>query len=139
MSPVDVAPEVARVLELEATLENLGGDPELLQEILDFFLEMAPQQLDDLQAAVEAGDVAAVDLQAHSMKGGAANVGAVRVSAAARDLEMLAKGGGLDGASRALRAAARGIRGIAGRGTPHRLECGELKTRRDHAQNRRAP
>jgi len=99
MAPVDVAPEIARVLDLGGTLENLGRDPELYQEIFDFFMEIVPQQLDDLQAVQEAGDVAAVDLQAHSMKGGAANVGAVRVTAVARDLEMLAKSGSLDGAA----------------------------------------
>ena len=85
------------MLDLDTTLENLGGDPELLQEILDYFMEMAPQQLDDLESVLAAGDVDAVDLQAHSMKGGAANVGAVRLSAAARELEMLAKAGGLEG------------------------------------------
>ena len=98
MATVDVAPEIARVLDLGGTLENLGGDPELYQEILDFFLEMVPQQLDDLQAVTEAGDLAAVDLQAHSMKGGAANVGAVRMTAVAREMETLAKNGSLDGA-----------------------------------------
>ncbi len=97
MSTVDIAPEIARVLDLNTTLENLGGDPELLQEILEYFMEMAPQQLDDLQAAVAAQDTAAVDLQAHSMKGGSANVGAVRLAAVARDLEQLAKGGSLAG------------------------------------------
>ncbi len=99
MAPVDVAPEISRVLDLDGTLDNLGGDPELLKELLDFFMELAPGQLDDLQAVVEAGDVAAVDLQAHSMKGGAANVGAVRVREVARELEMLAKSGSLEGAA----------------------------------------
>ncbi len=98
MVPVDIAPEIARVLDLDGTLENLGGDPELLQELLDFFMEMAPQQLQDLAAVVASGDIAGVDLQAHSMKGGAANVGAVRLCAAARELEMLAKAGSLEGA-----------------------------------------
>ena len=99
MAPVDVAPEIARVLDLGGTLENLGGDPELYQEIFDFFMEIVPQQLDDLQAVQKAGDGAAVDLQAHSMKGGAANVGAVRMTAVARELETLAKNGSLDGAA----------------------------------------
>ena len=99
MAPVNVASGIARVLDLAGTLENLGGDPELYQEILDFFLEIVPQQLDDLQAVLEAGDLAAVDLQAHSMKGGAANVGAVRMTAVARELENLAKNGSLDGAA----------------------------------------
>jgi HPt (histidine-containing phosphotransfer) domain-containing protein len=98
MAPADIAPEITRVLDLEGTLDNLGGDPELLEELVGFFLEMVPQQIEDLAAVVAAGDVAAVDLQAHSIKGGAANVGAIRVSAAARELELLAKAGGLDGA-----------------------------------------
>lgn len=97
MTPVDVSPEIARVLDLDGTLQNLGGDPELYREILDFFMEMVPQQLDDLQQVLEAGDVPAVDLQAHAMKGGGANVGAVRLTATARDLEMLAKAGSLEG------------------------------------------
>ncbi len=99
MSPVDVAPEISRVLDIEGTLSNLGGDPELYQELFDFFLDLVPGQLDELEAAVTAGDVPGVDLQAHSMKGGAANVGAVRVAEASRELEMLAKGGSLEGAS----------------------------------------
>ena len=98
MTPVDVAPEISRVLNVAGTLENLGGDPELYQELMEFFLEMAPQQLDDLEAALASGDVAAVDLQAHSMKGGASNVGAIRVAEASRELEMLAKSGSLEGA-----------------------------------------
>jgi HPt (histidine-containing phosphotransfer) domain-containing protein len=98
MSMLDLSPEITRVLDLEHTLENLGGDPELLREIMDFFVEMVPQQIDELAMAVQAGDVATVGLQAHGMKGGAGNVGAVRVAATARELEMLAKGGTLTGA-----------------------------------------
>lgn len=98
MSMLDLSPEITRVLDLEHTLENLGGDHELLREIMDFFVELMPQQIEDLAAAVLAGDVATVGLQAHGMKGGAGNVGAIRVAATARELEMLAKGGSLAGA-----------------------------------------
>ena len=62
MSMLDLSPEITRVLDLAHTLENLGGDPELLREIMDFFVEMVPQQIDDLAAAVQAGDVATVGL-----------------------------------------------------------------------------
>ncbi len=92
-------PGIADCLDLAGTLANLGGDPDLLKELLDFFLEIAPQQLDELDAAIAAGDVAGAGLQAHSMKGGAANVGAVRMAAIARELEMMAKGGALGGAT----------------------------------------
>jgi HPt (histidine-containing phosphotransfer) domain-containing protein len=98
MAPVDVRPEIARVLSLAETLANLGDDPELLRELLDFFVEVAPQQLDDLEAVIAAGDVAATEMLAHGMKGGAANVGAVRMAATARELELLTKDGSLEGA-----------------------------------------
>jgi HPt (histidine-containing phosphotransfer) domain-containing protein len=99
MSTLDLSPEISRVLDLPRTLENLGGDAELLREIMDFFVELVPQQIEDLSAAVQAGEVATVGLQAHGMKGGAGNVGAVRVAATARELEMLAKEGSLTGAT----------------------------------------
>lgn len=98
MAPLETASETVSVLAIEATLANLGGDPELLRELLDFFVEIVPTQLDELQAVVAAGDVPAVDLQAHSMKGGAANVGALKMAALAKDLEHLAKSGSLTGA-----------------------------------------
>lgn len=98
MAAQQVRQEINAVLALDETLDNLGGDPGLLRELLEYFLEVMPAQLDDLQSSVAAGDLADVDLQAHSIKGGAANVGAVRVAALARDLEQRAKSGTLDGA-----------------------------------------
>lgn len=99
MSLLDLSPEVTRVLDLARTLDNLGGDQDLLRQIMDFFVEMVPQQIDDLAASVADADLPAVVLQAHGMKGGAGNVGAVCVAATARELEMLAKGGSLVGAT----------------------------------------
>ncbi len=99
MGSMDLTLEIADMLAIDETLANLGGDHELLKELVDFFLQIMPGQLDDLEAVVAAGDVAGVDLQAHSIKGGAANVGAVRLAAAARTLEMRAKAGSLEGAA----------------------------------------
>ena len=98
MALMDISTEISRVMDLAGTLENLGDDVELLQELMEFYMEMVPQQLDDLQAVLEAGDVAAVDMQAHGLKGGSANVGAIGVTEVAREMEMLAKGGSLEGA-----------------------------------------
>ncbi len=99
MATLDIAPEIARVFDIETTLENLGGDCGLLREVLDFFMDLTPQQIDDLATIVAAGDVATVCLQAHGLKGGASNVGAVRIADTARELELLAKGGSLTGAA----------------------------------------
>lgn len=118
MTRQPVLPDTASVLAIKETLENLGGDPLLLQELLDFFLEFMPTQLDDLASAVAARDPAGVDLQAHSMKGSAANVGAVQLAALARELEVRAKSGNLAGVEDlvvALRQAFTDLRSVAQR------------------------
>ncbi len=83
-------------------MENLEGDAELLQEIVEIFLDMGPEQLDSITNCIAAGDVNAVQTQARGMKGGASNIGAVKFVQTALSLEMLAKEGTLDGASELL-------------------------------------
>jgi HPt (histidine-containing phosphotransfer) domain-containing protein len=96
--PQQDAPAAGAVLDLAPALENLDHDAELLREICNLFLETARDQLDELQAFVAAGDVGAVAIAAHGMKGGASNIGAVAFVQAALELELLAKGGSLHGA-----------------------------------------
>jgi HPt (histidine-containing phosphotransfer) domain-containing protein len=98
------APEAGAVLDLAPALENLDHDAELLREICDLLLETAPQQLEELESFLAAGDVEAVATAAHGMKGGASNVGATAFVHAARELELLAKGGSLQGAEELLSA-----------------------------------
>ena len=85
-------------LDLNGALGNLDGDVELLQEVMQIFLEMAPAQLTSLENGIAAGDALAVAVQAHGMKGGASNFCASRFVEAALALEKLAKQGELDGA-----------------------------------------
>jgi len=91
--------DATSVMDLGAAMAQMDGDAELLQEIVEIFVETGPEQLQTLDAAIDAGDAAQVALVAHGMKGGASNFCAGRFVAAARSLEMLAKGGGLDGAA----------------------------------------
>lgn len=85
-----------------AVLDNLrdttGGAPEFLAELIDTFLEDAPQLLADLQQAVDKEDAAGVRLAAHSLKSNGAEFGAVTFSDLCRQLEMLGKSGQLAGA-----------------------------------------
>ncbi len=90
--------DISAVMDLAAAMEQMDGDAELLQEIVEIFLETGAEQLQAIEAAIAAGDVAQVGMVAHGMKGGASNFCAERFVTAARELEFLAKGGTLEGA-----------------------------------------
>jgi two-component system sensor histidine kinase/response regulator len=75
------------VLDKDGCLDNLGGDLELYHEIIAMFIESAPQIVDGLVTALEAGDVAQAECLAHNLKGMAANIGAGRFSELARVIQ----------------------------------------------------
>jgi len=76
--------------DLDASLDRLGGDDELLKEISETFLEDAPRQFAEIAraAAEHAEDTYRL---CHTLKGSAANVGAADLSIAAHSAEALAK------------------------------------------------
>lgn len=83
-------------LEREALNELLamtGGDAALFVELLDTFLTDADQYLGELDAAVAAGDHAALQRPAHSLKSNAMNVGAARLAELSRSIELDARTG----------------------------------------------
>ncbi len=59
--------------------------------IQDGFLADIPKQIQALKAFLESGDVSGIELQAHSIKGASANVGAERLRAVAFEMEKAAK------------------------------------------------
>ncbi len=108
-----------------AALDNLrtmAGDPEFLAQLIDTFLEDAPQLLDDLRQALDKKDAAGVRLAAHSLKSNGADFGATTFSQLCQQLEMRGKSGQLGGAKALLtqieaefknvKAALEAIRGI---------------------------
>lgn len=87
------------VIDPEA-IENLraldtDGDNAFLREIVGIFLQDTPQRLTELRTSLAAGDATKFARAAHSLKGSASNLGAVRLSAAAAQLEHLARQDGL--------------------------------------------
>jgi HPt (histidine-containing phosphotransfer) domain-containing protein len=98
---VDLATEAA-VLDskaLENLLSMLGGEFDYLVELIDSFLEDAPQLLAELNQYIEGGDAAGVHRMAHSLKSNGADFGATTFSNLCKELEMMAKSGALDGAA----------------------------------------
>ncbi|QDS99466.1 Hpt domain-containing protein [Adhaeretor mobilis] len=64
---------------LSSALARLGGNRELLYEMIDFYLEDYETLLQRIDAAAEAGDPIALKRGAHSLKGLAANFDGVEV------------------------------------------------------------
>ena len=89
-----------------AELRSLSGPGEdLLADVVAVFREDAPRQIRDVQAALAAGDVTAVQRTAHRLKGTANGVGARAMGHVAAAIESAARAGDVGGAA----AAAQGL------------------------------
>ena len=84
-------------LDVYRALEETVGDDFIL-EIVDAFLEEGAQFLADLESTLGTDDLEGFRRAAHSMKSNAATFGAMELSRMAKELEEMARGGGLDGA-----------------------------------------
>ncbi len=74
-------------------LQRLGGD-KLLRQMIRLYLENCQERLAQIDSGLtDGGDLEETKRGAHSLKSSAANVGALRVSEAARELEAAAGGG----------------------------------------------
>jgi signal transduction histidine kinase/DNA-binding NarL/FixJ family response regulator/HPt (histidine-containing phosphotransfer) domain-containing protein len=79
-------------------LSNICDDPEILQVVAQTVLEEAPEVLEQLQAAVTAGDVPNIQLLAHRIKGTAKNLAAKVLADKAFVLELAAKNNQIENA-----------------------------------------
>ena len=83
-------------MEYERALEEFEGDEAFLMEVLEGFIENVRSQIRTILQAVSDGDAEAVRKEAHSIKGGAANLTANELSATAFELEKIGESGVLD-------------------------------------------
>ncbi len=83
-------------------LARLMGDKEIATIVLGRFLEAMPGQFESLRTSLQSGDAAAAEIQAHSIKGAAANVGGERLQSVAFAVEEAAREGDLATAGRLL-------------------------------------
>ena len=92
----------AAEFDREAMLAELGGDEELVTELIDTMRAEAPKLVDEVRVAVEAADAALVTRAAHTLKGAVSNFGARAAADAALRLEQMGRAGDLSHASPAL-------------------------------------
>jgi HPt (histidine-containing phosphotransfer) domain-containing protein len=89
----------------QSVLADLGAsvndDRAFVVELIEAFLSDGAQQVTAIDAAHAADDAEALVRPAHTLKSSSATVGAMRLSATARELEMAGRSGALDEATHA--------------------------------------
>jgi len=73
------------------------GQPSVLGKVIGLYLDSAPALLQQLRAAVEAGDGEALRQVAHSLKSSSANLGATQLAACCKELEQRGRDWCLEG------------------------------------------
>ncbi len=104
-SDIEAAAELERTIDgaldhdvLGVLLEDEEGRV-LASELIDGFLEITPDKLEEMQAAVATGDLGLCASIAHGLVSTSGTVGAVRLALMLRDVERFARGGnGVDSA-----------------------------------------
>jgi len=86
-------------LDEAVALSRVGGDVELLREVVGLFLDDYPQSLEMIREAVARGDQSGLERHAHSLKGSVATFGAEEVFQAALALEKQGRSGDLAGSA----------------------------------------
>ena len=76
-------------------LKQMSGD-DFIGELIDAFLEDAPNMLDAMRTALEANDVESFRRNAHSLKSNAHTFGAIELGEFAKELEAMGRDGNLE-------------------------------------------
>jgi HPt (histidine-containing phosphotransfer) domain-containing protein len=90
------------ILDLDALLESVGGDQELLDELAGTFVAEVPAWMTALRAAASSGDSATLFRVAHGVTGAVGYFKASKARQAAADLEAMGREGRLNDASTAV-------------------------------------
>jgi two-component system sensor histidine kinase/response regulator len=99
--PLSVEEQLHR-LDESVALSRVGGDVELLREVVGLFLDDYPQSLDLIRQAVAQGDQSSLERHAHSLKGSVSTFGAQEAFDAAQALEKQGRTGDMSSAEEGL-------------------------------------
>jgi len=83
------AEAASQAIDRPVLLARLGGDEELMRDVVRVFLEDCPGYLERIRAAVDRQDAVRLRAEAHALRGAAANMAASAVEDAARALEQI--------------------------------------------------
>ncbi len=84
-----------RLVDWDEAMETVGGDRDLLCELLEVFIEERDKMLAEIRRAIETANPAELRRSAHAVKGALAHLGAKDVAALAQKLENAGAAGSL--------------------------------------------
>lgn len=93
--PADTAPTSLDVFDPDGALEQVGGDMEVLEDLVTLFYDEYPKLMTEIHTTLAAVDAVALRRAAHTLKGSAAVFAAKRTVTAALELELMARDGEL--------------------------------------------
>jgi HPt (histidine-containing phosphotransfer) domain-containing protein len=67
------------------------GDPELLVDLIQMFLDDAPKKVEAIQTGLRGGDFEAMERAAHSLKGSSGNLGAKLLQDACEQMQLASR------------------------------------------------
>jgi HPt (histidine-containing phosphotransfer) domain-containing protein len=67
---------------------GVEGEPDLIAELIDLYLQSAPRLVAAVREAAATGDTASLSRAAHNLRGGSASLGAWRVAAVCEEIEV---------------------------------------------------
>ena len=85
------------IFDLDDLIKRLGGRENMVGRFIELFLKQASTCSSALHAAIRSGEIEGVRTQAHTIKGAAGNIAAMRIQKTAAGIENIAKRGLLDG------------------------------------------
>jgi two-component system sensor histidine kinase/response regulator len=101
LMPQQAQPAATPVVDLEAALRTVGGDKDILKEVLQVFLtEDSPKIMNNIKEALQHQDTKALKAEGHGMKGAASAMGGKSIAAAAARLESAALSADFAGAQK---------------------------------------
>ena len=77
--------------DYELALENMGGDPSLVHELADIFIQENPERMALLKQAVISHNAEQIYLVAHKLKGESANFGRPNIENIAEEISNLGR------------------------------------------------
>jgi signal transduction histidine kinase/DNA-binding NarL/FixJ family response regulator/HPt (histidine-containing phosphotransfer) domain-containing protein len=84
-------PRAGKVFDVEALRDRVGGDEEVVREVVALFFSQIPETLEQIRTAAVDHDWQVLRRLSHTLKGASATVGAEAISEVARELEFMAR------------------------------------------------
>lgn len=105
----------SEAVDIEAALKLVGGDEDILREVIGVFLEQDyPEQLKRLKDGINQQEAQTVKAAAHGIKGAVSSFGSAALSSTALRLEEMGRNNDLTGAEVALQELEQGVKQFAG-------------------------